>query len=102
MIEKIDKTNIKEIHTLFTETVHNVNNKDYSLIQINKWAPLKSDLNEFGHRLLLNDTFVYTQDEMIVGYISVNNNLIDHLYTHKDYQRKGIAKALINYIYILK
>jgi len=99
-IIKYKETDIKEIVSLFYETVHSVNSKDYSQLELDAWAP--KDEKEFKMKswqqtLEENITFVAKINNKIVGFSDITHNgYLDRLYVHKDYQGKGIATALVD------
>lgn len=50
-----------------------------------------------NHYLPNSETFVYSENDMIKGFISIiNNYFIGALFVKKDYQRKGIGTYLLN------
>lgn len=60
-IIKFKETDTKEIISLFYETVHSVNSKDYSQVQLDAWAPRdekESKMNSWKESLSQNITFV--------------------------------------------
>lgn len=74
------------------QAVHNISNDIYTKQQKDAWAPesiLKQTLN-------LNKTWVCLIDEKIVAYIDFipSEGYINYLYTHPDYQGRGIASLL--------
>lgn len=86
-----------EIITLFYETVHNINIKDYTKKQVDVWAPKTIHTKTWNISFLNNYTLVAEENEMIIGFGDIDNTgYIDRLYIHKDRQRKGIAKAILN------
>lgn len=85
---------------LFYETVHTVNKKDYSPEQLTAWAS-PSEREQRHHEWLstLRSHFTLVADEnnKVIGFIDLRSDgLLDRLYVHKDYQRKGIASTLLN------
>lgn len=82
---------------LFQETVHSVNASDYTADQLEIWAPkiIKPE-NEWWQTLLQNISLVAEINDEIVGFIDMTHTgYLDRLFVHKDYQRKGIAAALL-------
>ena len=80
--------------SLFYDTIHSVNLKDYSPEQADAWAPKEPDLSRWQSLLKGEDTWVAVQDGRIVGFANRDGEYFDCLYVHKDYQRHGVAKAL--------
>lgn len=82
---------------LFYNTVHEVNAKDYSKQQLAVWATGSVDLGQWNQRFMVSSTVVAEQDGIIVGFGNLEHTgYLDMLYVHKDYQRRGIAKAICN------
>jgi putative acetyltransferase len=79
---------------LFRDTVHVVNVQHYSPEQLDSWAPAVVDKNSWNERLTSSITYVAELDNAIVGFGTLTQDgCVDMLYTHKDYQRKGIASS---------
>lgn len=96
-IRKIKAEDLETIVALFKETVHHINAKDYTLEQLLVWAPhhihhsdnrWKSLLDNIAYLIEINDVIVGFGDTTVEGYL-------DRLFVHKDYQRRGIAAALV-------
>lgn len=82
---------------LFCDTVHAVNVKDYAPDQLDAWAP-HSD----RHRLQIigklegQQTIGVKECGVLIGFGSLDSTGdIDMLYVHKDRQRQGIAKIIL-------
>lgn len=87
------------IITLFRNTIHAVNSKDYTPEQLNAWAPQNIDAERWGARLLEHYTVVAECDTVICGFGDLHENgYLDHLFTHKDYQGMGVATKIVNAI----
>lgn len=83
------------IAALFYETVHTVNAKDYTKLQLDGWATGTVDLNAWNRSFLEHVTVVAEENGRIVGFGDIDlRGYLDRLYVHKDYQRKGIAAAI--------
>lgn len=99
-IIKYKETDIKEIVSLFYETVHSVNSKDYSQLELDAWAPKEEKefkMKSWQESLGKNITFVAKINNKIVGFSDITQNgYLNRLYVHKDYQGKGIATALVD------
>jgi putative acetyltransferase len=82
---------------LFHDTVHTINSQDYSLEQINAWAPTDLDVKKWRARFKSSKTIVAEEEGKIVGFANLENNrsAIGMLYVHRDYQRQGIATLLL-------
>ncbi|WP_137790697.1 GNAT family N-acetyltransferase [Bacillus sp. E(2018)] len=101
-IAKYKETDTEEIIKLFYETVHTVNAKDYSSLELDAWVSvheLQSKVKSWKESLLNNITFVARNHDGIVGFCDLTySGHLNRLYVHKDYQRQGIASALVNMI----
>lgn len=96
MIRKYRSEDLKSIINLFKDTVHHINNKDYTLEQINVWASEKIDEQSWHISLLEHYTVIAEKYGQIVGFADLKDNYIDRLYVHKDFQRQKIATQLLN------
>lgn len=80
---------------LFYDTVHSACTEEYTPAELDAWADGKPDLARWNEEFLAHDTLVAEDGVRIVGFADMDaNGELDRLYVHKDYQRKGIAKAL--------
>lgn len=83
------------VSRLFYETVHAVNAKDYTEIQLDAWAKNADRLKERREDLLKQHTLIAELNGKTVGFGSIDKTgCLDLLYVHKDYQLQGIAAAL--------
>jgi putative acetyltransferase len=99
-IRRFESPDINQIVSLFYETVHSVNAQDYSMEQLNAWAP-KSEINanlvNWKESLTHNITYIAEINDKIVGFSDMTHNgYLDRLYIHKDFQGQEIAKTLVN------
>ena len=85
------------ILSLFYETVHKINLRDYTREQIEAWTnnnnidPIAWNLSLIHHK-----TLVAEMDNTIVGFGDLNGNFLDRLYVHAEYQRRVIATAIMD------
>ena len=86
-----------DIISLFYETVHKINQRDYTREQIEAWTNNNS-MNPITWNLSLthHKTLVAEMDGIIVGFGDLNGNFLDRLYVHAEYQRRGIATAIMD------
>ncbi len=91
---------MNQIISLFYETVHSVNEQDYSIEQLNAWAPkdeIDGNIVSWKDSLSDNITYIAEINNEIVGFSDMTHNgYLDRLYTHKDFQGQGIATNLVN------
>ena len=84
-----------EVVSLFYNTVHSVNKKDYTEEQLNAWAPADLDFERWNRVLSQNYTIIVEKEGVITGFGDVDaTGYFDHLFVHKDYQGKGIATLI--------
>ncbi|WP_270182185.1 GNAT family N-acetyltransferase [Alkalihalobacillus sp. CinArs1] len=100
MIRKFHDEDIQPVIDLFYDTVHTINSRDYSYEQIAAWAnPHEREQRkiEWLKSLRDHDTYVAVEDGIIIGFSDLTGEgVLDLLYVHKDYQRQGVATALVN------
>lgn len=98
-IRRYTETDIHPIVSLFYETVHSVNAKDYSTEQLHAWAPvdeIDARLTSWKQSLRHNIAYVAEINGQIVGFSDMTHHgHLDRLFTHKDFQGQGIASALV-------
>lgn len=94
-------TDLAEMQTLFVETIETVCKKDYTQDQIKVWTSAIENTNRWTDRLQKQYFLIAHFENKIVGYSSLqDNDYLDFLYVHKDFQRQGIADKLYNEIEI--
>lgn len=89
---------IRELRRLFQDTVLTVNAKDYTPEEVKDWASC-GDSTAHWEDLLSRFHFLVALNagKQIVGFASVNGEGYLHsMFIHKDWQRKGIASALLS------
>ncbi|MEH1873014.1 GNAT family N-acetyltransferase [Nostoc sp.] len=85
----------EEIMKLFYDTVHEVNIHDYTQEQVDAWASANMDIDVWIKSLKSKFTYVAEQGKIIgFGELEANGH-IDRFYCHKDFQRKGIGKKIL-------
>ena len=89
----------KQIVKLFYDTVHEVNIRDYTKAQVDAWAPADINLETWTKSLSSKFTFVAEEGETIAGFGQLEaDGHIDCFYCHKDFQRQGIGKIILEQI----
>lgn len=97
-IRKYRPLDVRELLSLYYDTVHEINIRDYSAAQVDAWMPSKEERVGFwNERFSASKTVVAEIKGKIVGFgnLEKNNSMIGMLYVHKDHQREGIATALL-------
>jgi putative acetyltransferase len=95
-IRRFDARDSAAVLPLLKETIFSVNLRDYTKEQCEVWANSFSDIEALKERLEKSLTYIAEFDGRIVGFGNVNGfGEIDLLYVHKNFQRRGIASALL-------
>lgn len=89
MIRKLEKVDIDEVMNIWLET----NISTHEFIDKNYW---KYHYNDVRDGILNADTYVYEENNEIVGFIGLVDGYIAGIFVKKDMQGKGIGKNLIN------
>lgn len=98
-ISEADSADIKEITQLFHDTIQTINSKDYPKDEIDDWKSWHKDIDKWVERVNEQYFIVAKLDDIIVGFSSLAlDGYLDFIFVHKDYQRKGIANALMTEI----
>lgn len=96
-VREYKPSDCKELANLFYDTVHNINAKDYTQVQLDVWATGNVDLEDWNKSFLEHYTLVALDNNKIVGFGDIDKSgYLDRLYVHKNYQGMGIATALCN------
>jgi putative acetyltransferase len=81
---------------LFRNTVRAISRSDYTLEQLIAWAPDEIDRDHWLVRLGASSTWVAAEGARIAGFISMEpEGHLDMLYVGPEFQRRGIASALL-------
>ncbi len=85
----------EDVVKLITQTVHAVCTDDYTKEELDAWAPYNFDIKKFRNNIYSCYNLVAFEKGKLVGFISATvDGYINRLYTHKDYQKRGVASAL--------
>ncbi len=89
-----------QIVRIYYDTIHRVNARDYSLEQVNAWAPAVPDPSEWARkRLATRITFVAEDQGAVLGFAELDRRgRIDCFYCHHDHQRCGIGSRILREI----
>lgn len=87
------------ISILYSETVRKINSKDYSEEQIKVWSGGSGNLDHWKRHIGEQYFIVAETDNVIVGFSSITpEGYLDFMYVHKNFQRAGVAKKLLEEI----
>jgi putative acetyltransferase len=88
-------SDLAEMQKMFVDTISTICKDDYSPEQIKVWTSSIENTQRWTDKLTSQYFLIAELDNKIVGYASLENNeYIDFLYVHKDFQRQGIADRL--------
>lgn len=94
-IRLYQRTDLAEILTLYYETIHAVNAKDYTPEQLDAWADGHAREALWDAHLQEHTTLVYISHGKLLGFADMDERgYFDHLFVHKDHQHEGIATKL--------
>jgi putative acetyltransferase len=99
-IRQYQEEDAKYLAEIFYKTIHSINIKDYTLQQLNVWAP-ESSLETEGwiKKWKKLPPRVATIDNCIAGFAEfTDKGYIDCFYCHHEQLGKGIGKALMTHI----
>ena len=89
----------QQIVKLFYDTVHQVNNRDYTQAQVDAWAPADMDIERWTKSLSSKFTFVAEEGEEIAGFGELEpSGHIDRFYCHQDFQRQEVGRLILKQI----
>jgi putative acetyltransferase len=92
-------TDASALTSLFRASVREVAARDYSPTQVLAWAPDAIDEKRFGQKCETKDTWIAEVDGRIAGFSDLEpDGHVDMLYVHPDFQRRGVARALLQHI----
>jgi putative acetyltransferase len=98
-IRSYEASHAATLTSLFRASVRGIASRDYTTAQIRAWAPDVIDEVKFGQRCEGKSTWIAEVESRIAGFSDLElDGHIDMLYVHPDFQRRGIARALLEHI----
>jgi putative acetyltransferase len=98
LVRSYRNEDLNDILKLHTDTVLSVNSKDYSPEQIAAWS-YKDEQTAALWKNVFNASYTLVAENsgVIVGFANlfIEQAYLDRLFVHKDYQRQGVAHALL-------
>ena len=86
---------LREMAALFYETVHSVNTRDYSTLQLWAWATGYVDLEAWDRSFGEHMTLIAEKNGCIAGFGDMTaEGYLDRLYVHRHCQSRGVATAI--------
>jgi putative acetyltransferase len=99
LIRRYKASDVSSLVSLFRASVRGMAARDYDPSQIRAWAPDIMDEEKFGRRRESKATWVAELKHCIVGFSDLApNGHVDSLYVRPDFQRRGVARALLQYV----
>ena len=87
------------LRELFYNTIRTVNLRDYSPEQVRAWAPDEMDPDRWRARIVAMNPFVCVSQDQIAGYAGLLlTGHVDHFFVHRDKQRCGVGRTLMQAI----
>jgi putative acetyltransferase len=92
-------TDAPALASLFRASVRDIASRDYSASQVRAWASCVVDEGQFGQTCESKSTWVAEVEARIAGFSDLEpDGHIDMLYIHPDFQRRGVARALLMHV----
>ncbi len=84
------------LQAVFYSAVHIIAAKDYSVEQLDAWAPHRPDWEAWTSRMQGLRPLVAEADGRVVGYADLQpNGYIDHFFVSGKYARRGVGRLLM-------
>jgi putative acetyltransferase len=91
------QSDLMDMQKIFVGTITTICTADYDDEQIKAWVSGVENTQRWNEIISKQLVLVAHVGNNIIGFITLHNgNYIDLLYVHKDYQRQGIAKRLLD------
>jgi putative acetyltransferase len=88
------------LRLVFESAIHDVAIRDYTLEQVNAWAPRQFDQELWAKRMQGIAPFVVARDDVIVAYADVQTTgYIDHFFVSAPANGQGIGRRLMQRIH---
>lgn len=96
LIRRAVENDIPAITELFRSTIQSINSKDYTKEQIEVWSAGAENTKRWRESIEKQYFIVAEIEGIMTGFGSITTDgYLDFMYVHKDYQRVGIASALL-------
>lgn len=94
-IRRFQTSDAQEIAQLFHDTVRNINIRDYSLSQVQAWAPDEINFRHWATECSHYFTYVADLNGTIIGFGELaSNGYIHCFYCHHQYQGCGVGRQI--------
>jgi len=96
VIRSFSESDLVGVGDCFNASVRVIAARYYLPEQVAAWAPSDPDISSWQRRLSNGGVFVADVQELIAGFVRAESTgLVDLLYVHPAYERRGIGKALL-------
>ena len=87
---------LDDIRQLYRETIVSVNRLHYTDTEVSVWSSASEDKAAWKKKFYEEHFYLAVLKGTAVGFASITDEgYIDYMFVHKDYQRRGIASALL-------
>jgi putative acetyltransferase len=84
---------------IFNRSIREVACRDYSPAQVAAWAHEDRDMAAFAAKHASRPTFIAEVDGAAAGFSDLETDgLVDFLFVHPGFQRRGVGRALLSHI----
>lgn len=98
-IREAKQGDLEQIQQLYHDTVIAINSKDYKEEQIKVWSDISAGSHSFSKKIIEQNFYVADFKNTVIGFGSITDvGYLDYMYVHKDFQRAGVAKKLLQQI----
>ncbi len=99
-IRAYEASDAKALADIYYNTIHNINISDYSIEQVNAWAPISClELEGWQKKWQKLSPIVAMIDKQVVGFAEfADDGHIDCFYVHHKFQKNGVGSALMQEI----
>jgi len=98
IIRKADVKDLNQICEVFTLSIEKTCHNDYNAPQISAWSSAATNHVKWIHKISTLFFIVAEKENRIVGFAALEQNTIDLLYVHPDFQQMGIASHLLSVV----
>ena len=90
---------VSSLVALFRASVRTLARRDYTEAQLRAWAPDFIGKEQFALRRTTQSTWIAEIGGHIAGFSDLEaDGHVDMLYVHPEYQRRGVARALLAHV----
>ena len=98
-IRPYSRDDVKQVVDMFTETVRRMNRADYTVQQLEAWAPIPPRYDRWEAKLGRQSSRVSVLEGKIVGIGTFEaSGHLDLFYVHHQIQRRGVGRALYRHL----